>query len=460
MKAAALAAGTGDVPQPSGDFWDQSDVQEAITARHFGRLLRAYRRAHQIRQATVAEWFGIAQGRVSAIERASTPVTDLAKLDRWCQILRVPQEHLWFTVSAQHSDRYGVADPTPKLPAVRETTGDDVQRRKFLRSAGASAVAVGASLLAGTTAIPAGGAVGLPHVEDIRKMTKAFRAADNRYGGGHSRTALNTYFESTVKPMLDDTRIVGMPRRELFAAAAELRQLAGWMAYDVGHANDGRDHLREALRMCQEVEDDALAGEMLAAMSHHAAFLGGGDAAVDLALAAHQSAVRAGLPALRAESAVMEAHGLAMQNHQHGCLDALRRAEKAFEQVNPNDMPAWLSYFDGSYMAAKFAHAFRDLGVAQEAEKFARRSLDMSDGYDRGKLFNTALVASTLADQRRVDEACGYGMKAVRMAGKVRSVRATAYLTDVARRLAPFPSTEVRTLYREMDKVGISTPRI
>jgi hypothetical protein len=149
-----------------------------------------------------------------------------------------------------------------------------------------------------------------------------------------------------------------------------------------------------------------------------------------------------------------------MRNNRRGCLDALHRAEKAFEQIHPQDSPEWLSYFDGSYLAAKFAHALRDLGLPQDAERFARRSLNMSDGYDRGKLFNTALLASVLADQRRVDDACHHGMAALKMADKVRSVRASAYLTDVARRLAPFQSGGVRRLYREMDQIGIATPRL
>ncbi|MBB3664066.1 hypothetical protein FB384_002970 [Prauserella sediminis] len=92
-------------------------------------------------------------------------------------------------------------------------------------------------------------------------------------------------------------------------------------------------------------------------------------------------------------------------------------------------------------MAAKAAHVFRDLGAPPEAERYARRSLEMSDGYERGRLFNIALLASTLADQRRVEEACVEGARAVGMINRVRSVRATNYLSDLARRLAPFSAT-------------------
>ena len=86
-------------------------------------------------------------------------------------------------------------------------------------------------------------------------------------------------------------------------------------------------------------------------------------------------------------------------------------------------MPAWLSYFDEAYLAAEFAH----------------------------------VLAGSLADQGRVDEACAIAMRAVDMAGTIRSTRIVVYLSDVARRLAPFRATaDVRGLYEHMADAGIS----
>jgi hypothetical protein len=83
----------------------------------------------------------------------------------------------------------------------------------------------------------------------------------------------------------------------------------------------------------------------------------------------------------------------------------------------------------------------------------------MSDGYERGRLFNTALLASILADLRRVDEACAYGVVAVRMTGTVRSVRSAAYLADLARRLTSYrTAVAVQSLYRHMIDAGIPVP--
>lgn len=454
----------GSAPQLPDAFWDSAEIVGVLAQHQFGKLLRAYRKAQtpEIKQTDLAVWLGLTQGQVSRIERGDTPTRDLDKLDRWARTLRIPQRCLWFTLSPDSPHAYTSAATASTLPrpTSADSQGGDVHRRQFLAT---TALGVGASLLRpnGTkqpVPVPSG-SIGSPEVDLVREMTGAFRRIDNRYGGAHSRTAVTSYITSTVEPMLTDTRAKNAARSELFGASAELHQLAGWMAYDTGQAEAGRRHLRTAFRLCQEAGDDALGAEMLAGMSHHAAFHGSPDSAVDLALAARQTAKRVNAPALHAEAAVMEAHGLALRRDKRGSLTALREAETLFTAVDPAHLPTWLTYFDAAYLAAKFAHTFRDLGMAEDAEAFARRSLEMSAGYERGRLFNTALLASILADQGKVDESCAHGSVAVQMTGSVRSVRSAAYLADLARRLAPYGShVGVGTLYRQMFDVGIPVP--
>ncbi|WP_370946605.1 helix-turn-helix domain-containing protein [Amycolatopsis sp. cg5] len=447
-------------------FWNGSAIKRALAERHFGRFLRAYRETLpvEVTQAELGRWLGLTQGQVSRIERAALPVHDLDKLDRWAHALHVPQKFLWFTLTP----RPPIADESQggQLSARTSNSGerDDVQRRQFLKSASVGALALGSTLLQGEfgkqTAVAAEGLpYGNPDVETLKEMTQTFRRLDNRYGGGRNRSALTSFLNTSVGRMLRDVRNSGTGRNELLGAAAEMHQLAGWMSYDVGQADAGRQHLRQALRLCQDAGDDGLVGEMLAGMSHHAAFHGSPGAAVDLAVAARQAAKRSGIAALQAESAVMEAHGLALQGDKNGCLGALTEAEVVFSKASVTELPPWLNYFDVAYMSAKFAHAFRDLGMPREAEQFARRSLEMSDGYERGRLFNTALLASTLADQGRVDEACAAGARAVSMTGTVRSVRSASYLADVGRRLTPFSTNkDVRSLFGQMTAAGLPVP--
>jgi transcriptional regulator with XRE-family HTH domain len=408
-------------------------------------VLNAYRYEHRpvLTQAKVGRWLGLTQGQVSRLERTAQPTHDLDKLDQWARALGIPERYLWFQLSQQPARAYTSPRGAHSLDDESETGGEDVRRRQLLRRAvAAGAACVGSSTFGWFSAQPATGsgtrAVGKTDVQIIREMTQTFRRLDNRFGGGHARSAVNNYLSSDVLPLLHGSQYRDSVRPDLFAAVAELKQLAGWMAYDMGEADSGRRHLRNAMHLCKDVGDDALAGEMLAGMSHQAAFLRSATLATDLARAAKDNAKRAGVPALVSESAVMEAHGLALADDAPGCLAALRESEQAFAAAEDRDRPEWLGYFDGAYLAAKFGHCFRELGRPVEAERFARRSLDMIEGYDRGRLFNMALLASVLADQRKVDEACEVGLAALRIASEVQSIRTVAYLVDLVQRLAPF----------------------
>lgn len=415
------------------EFWDQPTMRDALRSRHFGRILYAYRHEHRpvLTQARIGRWLGLTQGQVSRLERDPEPADNLKKLVPWARSLRIPERHLWF----------------------RFPDGEQRTARSRIASGNGSFGWFGA-----TTTQDHGVRAEHTHVASVREMTDAFRKLDNRYGGGHARSMVAGYLSANVVPLLREGRYRHEVRRELAGAVAELGQLAGWMAYDMGDAGSGRLHLRQSLRLCQEVGDDALAAEMLAGMSHHAAFYRESLLATDLARAAKNSAARTRVFTLVAESAVMEAHGLAQLRDRRACVTVLGEAERAFSVGKNDDRPAWLGYFDSAYLAAKFAHCFRDLDRPVEAERFARRSLEMSEGYDRGRLFNTALLASVLADQRRVEEACETGSRAVALASDVQSVRVTAYLRDVAQRLARYRNDpQVQALYDEMAAVGVQS---
>ncbi len=442
-------------PVKQDGFWQRAALREALEARHFGQVLYAYRHEHRpvIIQAKVGHWLDLTQGQVSRLERSVQPTRDLNKLDQWARALHIPERYLWFQLSQESHLTYPGSRAAHSLD-YEPRVGDDVQRRQLLQAMAASA-ASGSSAFEWFATLPLTSsgprAVGMTDVQVIREMAQSFRRLDNRFGGGHARSALTYYLACDVLPLLRDSRYRDDVGRDLAAAVAELSQLAGWMAYDVGDVDSGRQHLRQAMRLSQDIGNDALAGEMLAGMSHQAAFLRSTAPALDLARAAKDKGKQAGVPALVSESAVMEAHALALANDARGCLAALRESEQAFAAADKRERPEWLAYFDGAYLAAKFGHCFRDLGRPAEAERFARRSLEMIDGYDRGRLFNLALLASALADQRKVEEACETGLAAVRIARDVRSVRTATYLADLSSRLDPFrPQSAVRILDEEI----------
>jgi len=447
---------------PPAALWEDAELLEALGSRHFGRVMAAYRRAHDplMTQQTVADLLELTQAQVSRLENADAPPANLIKLQRWSRALSIPARLLWFAPATGGDQNAASLSGAPwsDMAAKSEHNGESesVERRQFLKAAGAAAI--GATLLTGSTTATKPATQGTI-AEGVRDMTRQLRALDNRFGGGHSRSVATSYLTTIVEPQLHAVRGPVAERRKLYGAAAELQHLVGWMSFDTGRPGPGRKHLRLALKLCQEAGDDALAAEMLAGMSHQETFHGSPNAAVDLALAAGHSARRAGSPALRAEASVMEAHALARQKDRTGALAALGDAERAFNASDLTASPDWFGYFDHAYLAAKFGHTFKELGMPAEAEQFARRSLDMTDGYDRGRLFNTALLASALADQGRIEESCVTAATAVRMSDAVRSVRGSSYLTDVGRRLAPHRNTsEVVDLFDLMADAGLPTP--
>ncbi|MBV9030573.1 MAG: helix-turn-helix domain-containing protein, partial [Pseudonocardiales bacterium] len=151
----STSADPGGAPVHPADFWEQPELRAASRERHFGRLLRAYRLGQEppVQQTHLAGWLGITQGQLSRIERALTPVRDLAKLAQWARVLHIPGHLLWFEVSPDHPGTplcltLGATLEEADQGKVEE--GDGVRRRELLKvakAAGVSAV-TGSGLLA------------------------------------------------------------------------------------------------------------------------------------------------------------------------------------------------------------------------------------------------------------------------------------------------------------------------
>lgn len=341
---------------------------------------------------------------------------------------------------------------TPSLRDTIETVTtlwrSDVERRQFILDSAFAAGVYASSAIRWLTApavpgLPAAGQrVGQADVAALREVTQTFLRLDNLFGGGRARPTVVRYLHDEVAPLLRSGNYTEAVGRELFAAAAELTRLAGWMAYDLEQHGLAQRYLIQALRLAGQAGDHALGGEILAGMSHQAVYVGQPDDALDLARAAQASADKAGLPVLLTESLIMEAHAHAVNKDATACSSALNAAEHAFARSG-EDVPAWLGYFDEAYMAAKFGHCFRELGDGTQAEHFARRSLDMVDGYTRGRAFNVILLANAHLQQREPDQACASGDQALDLAVSLNSARTIRYMRDLRRRMTAFAGEPV-----------------
>ena len=321
----------------------------------------------------------------------------------------------------------------------------DMQRRDLLVGAGFNAAAFLTPALRWLTARleeePVGhgdSLVGEPHVETIRHISGVYRSLDNRYGGGHVRDGLVRFLDTEVAPLLRG-RYDARTGIALYSAAAEATQLAGWASYDAGLNGLAQRYMVQALRLATAAGDRTLGAEILAAMSHQAAYLGASAEAVDLARAAGRTAAESGMAAIQAESAVLEAQGHAVGGDEAACTAALDRAERAFDRAENTSNPQWIGYFDEAYLSAKFGHCFAALGQGKLAARFAVRSLEMDgSAYARGKQFNLALLALAHVQSGEPEQAGAVGVQAAQAAESLSSERARAYLATLADRLTPY----------------------
>jgi hypothetical protein len=135
-----------------------------------------------------------------------------------------------------------------------------VERRQFIINATFAAGVYASSAIRWlTTPTPAsalskpGRQVGKADIEAIREVTKTFLRLDNLFGGGRARPTVIRYLHDEVAPLLRQGTYSDSVRGELFAAAAELTRLAGWMAYDLEQHGLAQRYLIQALRLAGEV---------------------------------------------------------------------------------------------------------------------------------------------------------------------------------------------------------------
>jgi hypothetical protein len=281
-----------------------------------------------------------------------------------------------------------------------------------------------------------GTAVDLEDVDPLREMAATFRMLDNKFGWARMRETVVRYLDAEVTPLLLG-RFDSATGEELFASAAELTRLAGWMSYDAGLHGLAQRCLIQALRLAATAGNHELGAEILATMSQQAIYLRCPTEAIDLARAARHAAGEVGVAALTAEALVAEAHGHSLRGDEKACAVALDRAEHALDQADRSKDPDWISYLDEAYLAARFAHCFSALERGDLAGPFAQRSLTMDDRYRRGKQFNLALRAITHAQANEPEQAGRVGIAAISATKGVRSARSVDYLRQLAIRLAP-----------------------
>lgn len=293
--------------------------------------------------------------------------------------------------------------------------------------------------------------VGETDVAAVVDTTAALVDLDRRWGSGQVRPLVVHYLNGVVAGLLAGSYREATGR-ELFAAAARLTELAGYMAVDSGLPGLAQRYYIQALRLAQAAGDRGFGGYVLAAgMSHLAAELGNPREVIQLARAA-QEGTRGRVPA-RAEALFLaaEARGHAQlgdrEATRRSASDALAAQERAGAaggaggdggSGGSEDEPVWVRHFDAAYLADELAHCHRDLGQGRAAQRRAAEALaGHPEQRTRRRAIGMVLMATGQLQEGDLEHACHTAGQAGELLAGLRSGRGAEYFADFRGRLEP-----------------------
>ncbi len=260
---------------------------------------------------------------------------------------------------------------------------------------------------------------------------ESFRSADRQLGGGHLYAAVVRYLSDEVAPCLFgiDTRPT---RINVYAMAAALTEMAGWMAHDSGRDDRAAAHFERALPLAHAANDPIIEAHVLASMAHLASQQGVPGEAVRLARAGMEIGRRGDwCPALYGRLYIMEARGLASQGDARS-RKSLDRAEQCVESI---DVHPWISTFDRASYAGEAALCCYELHDLASARRHAEEAIELCrGGRVRGMAFGQLTLAKIHVSGGDLEHAAAVGFELLagsQNLGSVRVLRQLGELRDV-----------------------------
>jgi hypothetical protein len=258
-------------PEVPAEFWDTEQFEEAFTARHMGRVSRAYRMhpyhyavygPHGISQTLLGQWLGLRQPQVSRFE-TGPPLQHLDTLRHWAKTLCIPPQRLWFDMpgekralrtaepmaadlpapSGEHTDG-PERDPVLVAPwnhrgtvevavLLSGTGGGRVKRRVFLSLTGPALSAPAHQWLVHEPEPLISGLAGRRVSGELAgrlgALVTELRRMDDVAGGG-SVLAIAEQLFASVAGLLDRASYSERTGRALHVVLADVGQLCGWAA--------------------------------------------------------------------------------------------------------------------------------------------------------------------------------------------------------------------------------------
>lgn len=341
------------------DLLERPDFVSACTRRDLGAILRLVKRWGGVgfTASHIARRCGLTVSRVQDYAGGRVQARQVEIFERVADGLRIPGSLLDLGVRP-----WEAASSEPTLSIAATTPGTEIRS-----SDNTDRVATTAALLWTPER------AGVQHLSDLRANIKKLVSWDNQFGAADLSQLSEDLFNRVHKTVGTGAYERGI-RTDLLAAAGELAEVAGWLAYDANRQDVVRRMNHEALYFTRLAGDRSMELLTLQNASMHAGFLNRPQEALDLAELVLSGDYRLS-PRVRALFLTRKARALA-QGGDTSALSLFAKIYSLYQDGTRDTDPHWAWWIDERELAWHEAMCQQNLGESRRAISQFERSVD------------------------------------------------------------------------------------
>ncbi|MGV4886438.1 transcriptional regulator [Streptomyces viridosporus] len=376
-------------------------------------------------------------------EQGQEPDADAQRV--LADLLRVPDEQ----VRAEGWPRWlpvwevtGLTAPWTEagtVEALSDLVGSGrMDRRGFLTITGTALTGLAASWVDAPSAFASalnGDRVTDTMVSTIEQRICTLRTLDDQLGGARLLEQARGDL-ALVTGLLSGGRYTDRVRLRLYALAARVSHLTGWMAYDAGLRSAGQRYYVGALRSARTAGDDAFGTFILAEMGVHVSEAGRTAERVDLISTAIDNAPHSLSSCTQSFLYLHKAEALSRDGYHRKAGTALNRAASLWERDATEENPDWLDWFGEAQLRSTEGKVLLRSGQVERATSSLETSVASAAPRDKA-VRSSRLAEARLAggDLEGALDAANHGVGLLE--DSVSSVRALDRLKEFSARLEP-----------------------
>jgi hypothetical protein len=319
-----------------------------------------------------------------------------------------------------------------------------VERRVFVAASGVSLTAVALQWLFKpdrVTAALSGDRVTGALLDDLAQVAGGLRRADDKLGGGRLLPMVRENLRLVVE-LLKNSSYTDTVGKRLYALAAELGRLAGWVAYDSGDEALAQRYWMAALRNAHVSGDRGIGANILVCMSIAAAHSSRPRDAVDLSRSSLQFESEL-TPAVAGMLHARLAKNAAAAGDVYTSKQSLDSAAELLRRSTPEEEPDWIYWFNHTEIEYYAGSAGLLLGRFTEAEAHLRSNVALiGSDYPRDRALNLCELAKARLGAGSLEHACSTACDAAVAVRRLNSKRVQNRLVEFRQAAARYANTK------------------